>query len=60
MGFRAHTFSSYIMLIVPEAHAVYFNIVYRDIALWVSSSCVLRSGLPLLLPLPQLVRCSTP
>ena len=36
MGLRAHTFSNYSMLSVPEAHAVLCDMVNRDIALWVS------------------------
>ena len=35
-GLRAHTFSNYSMLSVPEAHAVLCDIINRDIALWVS------------------------
>ena len=49
MGLRAHTFSNYSMLSVPEAHAVLCDMVNRDRS---RSSCVLRSGLPLLLSLP--------
>ena len=36
MGLRAHTFSNYSMLSVPETHAVLCDVVNRDIALWVS------------------------
>ena len=36
MGLRAHTFSNYSMLSVPEAHAVLRDMVNRDIALRVS------------------------
>ena len=36
MGLRAHTFSNYSMLSVPEAHGVLCDMVNRDIALWVS------------------------
>ena len=35
MGLRAHTFSNYCMLSVPEAHALLCDMVNRDIALWV-------------------------
>eukprot|EP00904_Undaria_pinnatifida_P001064 jgi/Undpi1/10959/HiC_scaffold_30.g13260.m1 len=34
MGLRAHTFSNYSMMSVPEAHAVLGDMVNRDIALW--------------------------
>ena len=37
MGLRAHTFSNYSILSVPESHAVVLcDMVNRDIALWVS------------------------
>ena len=36
MGLRAPTFSNYIMLSVPEAHAVLCDMVHREIAWWVS------------------------
>ena len=36
IGLRAHTFSNYSMLSVPEAHATLCYSVNRDIALWVS------------------------
>ena len=36
MGLRAHTFCSYSMLSLPEAHAVLYDTVNRDIASWVN------------------------
>ena len=36
MGLRAHTFSNYSMLSVPETHAVLCDMANRGIALWVS------------------------
>ena len=36
MGLRAHTFSNYSMLSVPNAHAVLYDMINSDIALWVS------------------------
>ena len=35
-GLRAHIFSTYSMISVPEAHVVLCDIVNRDMALWVS------------------------
>ena len=36
MGLRAHTFSNYSTLSIPESNAVLCDMVNRDIALWVS------------------------
>ena len=60
MGLRAHTFSNYSMLSVPDADAVLCDMVNRDIALWVSelTRAAQRSS-PAVVP-HHLARCSTP